>query len=172
MLLLAGAGLAASPEPACACSCAYSTDAEFLANSDTVFVGVVTAIEPDRQSDTEAHRVSFRVESVVKGDVGATVTLRALSGGDGSCGYEFLRDNRYRVNAAIGQTNLCSGNQWLGAAAEGEGGPVRGRLPMIWLIPGAVLVAAAAVLLFVRMPARRGRSAAGGSGTGDGQLSA
>lgn len=88
--------------PAYACTCAAHSPQETANSADVVFTGVVRSVSggvPYGVSCTPGSSVAVRfdVETVYKGDIGPTVSLLAVGGSGGSCGYTFVRDRRYTV---------------------------------------------------------------------------
>ncbi len=84
--------VALGAEPAHACSCRARAPAEILAESDGAFVGVYTGRDdPPAGGEVlfSGRRVvnHFRVEQVLKGDIGATVDVVSVASG-ASCGLE------------------------------------------------------------------------------------
>ncbi|MEU4621161.1 hypothetical protein AB0G04_14430 [Actinoplanes sp. NPDC023801] len=135
LLLLVLAPLPVSARPAWACSCADNPDP--LGRSETAFVGV--AEDVDGSWSGNEVEVRFAVESILKGDAGASVTLITMKD-SASCGYGFVEGGRYRVFASGGETNLCDGNELLSSGhPTGDG---TDRTLIFW--GGTVLV-----LLFV-----------------------
>ncbi|WP_349880782.1 hypothetical protein ABIH81_14570 [Micromonospora sp. HUAS YX12] len=144
-------------DPAWACSCALST-AEQDERADSIVVGTVSQVT-DRA-------VRLTVESVEKGgaEVGDTLGL-AVSRGEASCGYDFRRGARYRVNSSAGATGLCTGIREISApahaatpsAASAEQTQVAGRhVPGPWWIAGGATMAVLAAGLVVAARRRAG----------------
>ncbi|GAA1414776.1 hypothetical protein [Catellatospora coxensis] len=105
LLVLATIGLVVvvSPaQPAWACSCANSPGDEQDRHAQRIVLGTVTQVTDES--------IRLVVDSVEKGDVaiGQTLGLR-VSRSEASCGYEFRRGDRYRVNVYNGATGLCTG---------------------------------------------------------------
>jgi hypothetical protein len=99
-----------------ACTCKDPTDAEALANAETVFVGAVSDLGLDYSRHERV--TGFKVQRLFKGAVPATVRVTtALS--EGACGYAFARDTTYLVFAHTFKgrliTGLCAGNRALSA---------------------------------------------------------
>jgi hypothetical protein len=124
-----------------ACSCIQFTPGQALATADAAWVGVVTGIDnpqdPQAELGNDPIRYTFAVESVLKGQVGATVDVRS-SPSSASCGQEFALAQRWRVftfadeNLQL-QTGLCSGNELL---AEGVAPTPRPTGPPTALLVG------------------------------------
>ncbi len=85
-----------------------------------VFSGVVTSVNrpfaigiPCTSSSNDLVFAVFTVETVYKGDLPVTVTVRTAVGG-ASCGYDFVAGKHYTVFATFGssslETSACSGN--------------------------------------------------------------
>ena len=111
---------AATPRTALACSCAGTSKAIAAQNATVVFGGRVTNVTrpfalglPCSSSSTDPVVAVFVVETVYKGELPSTTTVRAVVGG-ASCGYDFIDGQRYTVFATVGtnglETNLCRGN--------------------------------------------------------------
>lgn len=107
-----------------ACSCIHFTPGQALATADAAFVGVLTGIDnpqdPQAEPGNDPIRYTFAVETVLKGQLGATIDVRS-SPSSASCGQEFGLAQRWRVFAFADenlrlQTGLCSGDELL---AEG-----------------------------------------------------
>lgn len=113
-LVVGGAGTAS------ACSCVPFTKAQLVENATAIFTGTVTGasapfwpIGTCARSSADAVTYTVAVETVYKGDVAKTVTVRTAASG-ASCGYEFQAGKRYTVFATGTrdslETNLCRGN--------------------------------------------------------------
>jgi hypothetical protein len=110
----AGAARANPPAPAWACSCAFVKPEAALAAADAAFVGT---LETRRESNPGPVRTSldpvtlgFRVEEVLKGDLGSRVEVVTAASG-ASCGIEARRGQRlalvlHRVRGRW-QSGLC-----------------------------------------------------------------
>lgn len=156
-VLMAMAALLVGPaaSPAYACSCVERTDAEAAAAADLVVEAVVTQVRhPLLWFSDDPVRVQLLVEQVEKGDAGEQLTLRTRADED-SCGFGFQEGHRYRVHASEGWTNLCSGNQHLGAAELSTGG---GRPTAAVATSVAVLSAAGVAGAFLLVRRRRSGS--------------
>jgi hypothetical protein len=114
-LLFAGA-----PRPASGCSCIAAAKPEEARSVPVVFSGVVTAVDrpfaigiPCTPSSTDSVFAAFTVDTVYKGDLPVTVTVRSAAGG-ASCGYDFVAGKHYTVFATFGgsslETSACGGN--------------------------------------------------------------
>lgn len=151
LLLLVLIPIPVAADPAWACSCSAPAG---IAEADLTFDGVVRAVADDGPT----LRITFAVETVVKGVAGDEVTL-ATWDGEAACGYRFDEGGRYRVHARAGETTLCSGNELL-SAGTGYGARVdrvsTDRTQVFWAGSGAVVlfVVGALVWLF-RFPGTR-----------------
>ncbi|MEV6303735.1 hypothetical protein AB0M02_30315 [Actinoplanes sp. NPDC051861] len=148
LLLFVLAPIPVAATPAWACSCKAGAG---VAEAEVAFVGVVTSIDEAAGSS----RVAFTVESVVKGDPPADVTL-TTSDNEASCGYRFDQGGRYRVYAIAGQTSLCSGNEMITATPTYTARVERvssDRIHIFWFGLGiVVVVVAAALTALLRQP--------------------
>ncbi|MBO3741981.1 hypothetical protein [Actinoplanes flavus] len=145
LMLLVLAPVPVAARPAWACSCATGFDP--LEQAETAFVGVVQEVDGDLW-DARVD-VRFTVESVLKGDLGDTVTL-ATEKDEASCGYTFVEGGRYRVYANDDRTNSCDGNELLATGVEIESAD---RSQIFWA--GSVLVVlvvASGVTWLIRHP--------------------
>ena len=153
--LAAIAGPGASP--AYACSCAVMSEREYAVAADLVVRAVVTDLrEPFLAMRSDAPvRVRLAVERVDKGEAGDQITLTTARSG-ASCGFSFERGHRYLIYARDGETGLCSGNRYLGAAPEVPLG--RDRWPTATVLMAvAAVVAGAAVGGWLLVHRRRAR---------------
>lgn len=152
-----------------ACSCMPYSPAEQIEISDAVFVGTPISQVDTAGGEGGGLRWSFDVETVHKGEVGATTSLET-AGDSAACGIEFREGERYLV-FATGQdrigANLCSGTGPVDRAdAEtlallGEGSPPTPdratadtdegvSWPLVGGITAVVLIGGAVVLLLMR----------------------
>jgi hypothetical protein len=158
--LLLAIGLSTSGATAVvACSCAEGSPEAHLAGADVVVEGVVVATDDPfawlpmmSSADPIGYRVA--VERVLKGEVGAELTVRSARSG-ASCGAELAVGQRWRLYAHEADgglwVSLCSGNELLGPTAEPGGeGAGHGAPPAVgWLIllPAAFAGVVAALVL-------------------------
>lgn len=114
-----------------ACSCAPPGSVNSFDRADVVFTGdVVSKHDPAKPGEVVSSgrmiRWTFDVRSVQKGKTADPQVVESAADG-ASCGYSFTVGRRYKVYAdrdgGALRTNLCAGNQALGAgelAATGE----------------------------------------------------
>jgi hypothetical protein len=160
LLLTAGFAVLPAQAPACACSCVAMSEQEHFASADTVFTGVVAAVQRG-----DKNRITFAVESVRKGEAGKQITL-STEQGEAACGMNFVVGERLEIYGREGQTGICSGNLLLGQstvppgiAAEpdnpaGGGDSLPGILGVTALMAMAGLIA---YVLYRRLRAAPGR---------------
>lgn len=145
--LLGSLGLVAlTPTTSFACSCAMGGPKQYAAWADAVFAGTLTEVTPPSagaaMSSTDPVGYAFDVDLVLRGEVGASVTIQSASLG-ASCGLEGMRvGERYLVFAQAArddrlEANLCGGTQpardGLIAKVEQVTGP--GQPPMAAPVP-------------------------------------
>ena len=139
MALAAALWLLASVEPSQACSCEpLRSPSETLARSTEVFLGVVTSVEVhDRGDGTWASNdpvtVEFDVNTVWKGQVGRSIMIKTVRGGE-SCGFGFALGVEYIVYSSYGNTGMCRRTHEVGRAGYNdreELGPGRAPDPTI-----------------------------------------
>ncbi|WNQ11968.1 hypothetical protein MJA45_02600 [Paenibacillus aurantius] len=180
-LALLFAGLPFYPaNPVHACSCAKSDATSRLQTMDAVFTGRV--VEKGGTSKFEhglLRKYTFEVDQAWKGVSEKYRTVYSYDGGGASCGYSFVPGERYLVYSYYGndsrlQTNLCSGNGLVTAAAGdlamlGAGTPIvdngtpepeaRGwPMPRMLLYAGAGVALLAIALLVILRMSRRAKS--------------
>ena len=125
VLLLGLAAVWAAPTPAYACSCAETSDEGYVSRADAIFTG---RIDDDRH-DQQTRTITFVVERIYKGNLGARQVISTSASG-ASCGLEIGGPGTFLVFAnradEPGQltANLCGGTRAGGALAIlGEGRP-------------------------------------------------
>jgi hypothetical protein len=147
--------------PAYACSCSYfPTEEQAWTSADVVFIGKVTRAGISPRQVTSGTRMEdfasiLDVQSVSKGQLGSSVTIRGLA----SCTYPFKQSGIYRVYAYYTPgdsgklyTGICSGNKVMSEPVVDPA--VEGIRPGTLFLYG---VAAGALILgvFVFWPDRR-----------------
>ncbi len=178
--VLAAAALAVLPGRAYACTCVpQPSNAQAIAGAPAVFAGTVVDVDDPQAgkrlvSSGREVTWTFAVDTVVKGDVGATQDVHSAAMGV-SCGYEFDEGERYLVfthesDRAPGElfTTICSNTRPIAAdlAVEGsqprtdssaippdppgDAGEPRFDLAVLIGIPLAVVLLAAALLMWRR----------------------
>jgi len=98
--------LVATPPAAHACSCFQADPRDALAGADGAFVGTLTGVgAPDEQGLAV---YSFDVETTVKGDIGASIDVRAGSN-DANCGFEAEIGDRVGLFTYMEEAQWVSG---------------------------------------------------------------
>jgi hypothetical protein len=135
VILIVAFAFAGGPRPAVACSCPLLPPDEYASRATVFFTGVVTSVSGIPlglvcRSDSPV-AATFEVETVYKGDVPRTITVRTVVSG-ASCGYTFEVGKRYTVFpwSLDGRLDagLCRGNIE-GAIVAAQYGLPEGRPP-------------------------------------------
>ena len=118
-----GASMLVPTRSAEACRCMAPKPANVRMNDfGAVFLGTVTAVQPDAGKLAQSKTYTFKVNCSWKGDVGRTVRVSARTSG-ASCGTSFEKGATYLVFASKDDsgkfsTSSCAWNKKLAGAAE------------------------------------------------------